>query len=324
MQLSALVTLACASAASAKNILLTNDDGWLATGIRAAYNELTKAGHNVYLVAPAEQRSGYGGTFMFSYTDTLFHDDQFHYKKAGDPAWGHEDFDDHIWYFNATPAACVAFAFDYLLPNYFANTSIDLVVAGPNQGTNPDDFYTLSGTIGATYNAVYRGYPAVAFSGSNTNNSFYKDSLNEDPNDPQNIYGSKMVEFVDTLFEAQGENEVLLPIGTGLNVNFPLVSTDSKTGCQDPKFTFSRLTGEKVITLGLKYNETSGLFKSDVLSALGVQMAYNGDASLPSEDLVLDSYDCYSPVSVFSVDYTAPTTPQGQVKTLLNKILVDL
>lgn len=190
--------------------------------------------------------------------------------------------------------------------------------------TNPDDFYTLSGTIGATYNAVYRGYPAVAFSGSNTNNSFYKDSLNEDPNDPQNIYGSKMVEFVDTLFEAQGENEVLLPIGTGLNVNFPLVSTDSKTGCQDPKFTFSRLTGEKVITLGLKYNETSGLFKSDVLPALGVQMAYNGDASLPSEDLVLDSYDCYSPVSVFSVDYTAPTTPQGQVKALLNKILVDL
>lgn len=322
MQLSSLVTLVCAAAASAKNILLTNDDGWLSTGIRATYRELAAAGHNVYLVAPSEQRSGYGGTFMFSYANTLFHDDQFHYIKEGAPAWGHDSTDDHIWYFNATPAACVAFAFDHLLPSYFANASIDLVVAGPNQGLNPDAFYTLSGTIGATYNSVYRGYPAVAFSGSNTNNSFYQDSLNEDPLDVQNIYASKVVEFVDALFDGQGENPQLLPAGTGLNVNFPFVSTDSETNCTDPKFTFSRLTGSKVAISGLKYNATTNLFAYTKLAAPGTDIAYNGDASLPSEDLVL-SVPCLSPVSVFSVDYTAPAPVQGQAKALLESILVE-
>jgi 5'-nucleotidase len=323
MQLSSLLTLACATSASAKNILLTNDDGWLSTGIRATYRELTKAGHNVYLVAPSEQRSGYGGTFMYTYANTLFHDDQFHYKKAGDPAWGHESFDDHIWYFNATPAACVAFAFDYLLPNYFANASIDLVVSGPNQGWNADDFYTLSGTVGASYNAVYRGYPAVAFSGANTNNSFYKDSLNDKPTDVQNIYASKVVELVDTLFASQGENKRTLPLGVGMNVNFPYVSTDSKTGCMNPGYTFARLTGTDAVTAGLKYNSTSNLFGWAQLAAPGVAVTYNGDSSLPSEDLVLER-NCLSSVSAFSVDYTAPTVPQAQVKGLIKDLLVGL
>lgn len=47
----------------AKNILLTNDDSWVSTNIRATYRELTLAGHNVVLVAPVSQRSGYGGKF---------------------------------------------------------------------------------------------------------------------------------------------------------------------------------------------------------------------------------------------------------------------
>ena len=41
---------------------------------------------------------------------------------------------------------------------HFGNQSIDLVVAGPNEGANAGPFlYTLSGTMGATYISVYRG-----------------------------------------------------------------------------------------------------------------------------------------------------------------------
>lgn len=311
--------------AAAQNILLTNDDGWASTGIRAAYRSLTDAGYNVILVAPVEQRSGYGGTFMYSYTNTLLHDDQFHYKLQGDDAWGSEEDDDHIWYFNATPAACVSFAFDYLIPNYFADLDIDLVVAGPNQGLNEDDtMYTLSGTVGATYNAVYRGYPAVAFSGSQTNNSFFKDSLNNDTNDPQNIYASKMVELVDTLFDNQGDNAALLPLSVGLNVNMPKVSTQSSTNCTDPKFVFSRLTGQDVLIPGLAYNSTSNLFAWEYKNGTAATAnGLHGDVTLPSEDTVLAS-GCYSSLSAFSIDYTAPTLEQQKVKVLVSDLLSEL
>lgn len=79
-------------------------------------------------------------------------------------------------YFNATPAACAIWAFgerlalkklasanvpipiDVIIPQYWDNRTVDLVVAGPNEGQNTGEFlYTLSGTIGATYASVERG-----------------------------------------------------------------------------------------------------------------------------------------------------------------------
>ncbi|CCH43695.1 5'-nucleotidase surE [Wickerhamomyces ciferrii] len=326
--LSALTTALLSTAALAKNIVLTNDDGWASTEIRATYRELTNAGHNVYLVAPLEQRSGFGGTFTFSYTDKLLHDDQFHFKKEGDAAWGHEENDDHIWYFNATPAACVGFAFDYLLPTHFADVKIDLVVSGVNQGLNLDiPMFTISGTIGATYNAVYRGYSAVAFSGSTSNNSFYQDSLNDDSNAPANIYAKKVVEITSKLFESQGDNERVLPLGTGLNVNFPKVTTLVKEGseeCSDPQFVFSRLTGEHVAIPGLKLNETSGVFEFSNLKngSIATGVKYNGIFDLPSENSVTEN-GCWTSVSAFSVDYSAPEQEANEAKALLGDLLVQ-
>ncbi|CDR42946.1 CYFA0S10e04126g1_1 [Cyberlindnera fabianii] len=319
-----LFTLAAACLASAKNILLADDDGWASTGIRATYRDLTAAGHNVYLVAPLEQRSGYGGTFFFPDSLTLHHDDQFGYKKAGDPSWGHEEFDDHIWYFNGTPHACISFAFDWLLPRYFANVSIDLVVSGPNQGPNAGSLYTMSGTMGAVYNSVNRGYPGIAFSGSNFNNTFFKDLLNDDPLNIWNIYSKKVVEFVDTLFASQGDNPLLLPKGTGLDVNMPLVAADSKTGCVDPKFVYARMSGAETKTPGLKYNETTGLFSYGYVPAPGMNVEYNGDLSLPSEDIVMNHGDCVSDVALFSIDYTAPEEQQKQVQGMLQSLLVEM
>lgn len=329
MKFSTILTTLTAFATTAlgKNIVLTNDDGWASTEIRATYRALTQAGHNVYLVAPVEQRSGFGGQFVFSYTNTLLHDDQFHFKKAGDPAWGHEENDDHIWYFNATPAACVGFAFDYLLPTYFSNVSIDLVVSGVNQGLNLDDsMFTISGTIGATYNAVYRGHSAIAFSGSTSNNSFYQDSLTEDSNDPANIYASKVVELTSKIFESQGENERALPVGVGLNVNFPKVTTLTKdNSCSNPPFVFSRVTGQGVAIAALKYNESSNLFQSSSISqgTVATDTKYNGILSLPNENTVIKT-GCYTPISAFSVDYTAPIQQSDEVHGLISDLLVEL
>ncbi|KAL6453305.1 PHO2 Acid phosphatase [Candida maltosa Xu316] len=290
----------------AKNILMSNDDGWASTNIRAFYYKLKEAGHNVYITSPVSQRSGYGGKFDIPESNVLEIDGEFSYPPAGSPAWGHEEFDDHIWYFNGTPASCIAFAFDYLLPKYFDNVTIDLVVAG---------------TMGATYNAVYRGYPAISFSASNWNNSFYKDNL--DLNDPlleSTIVATKAVELVNQVFESQGENPRALGLGVGLNVNFPAVGYDDET-CMDPKWTFTRITGEAAAGADLQYDEKTNTFGwGDDQTWAPLTACYNGDCTLPSETYIIKYGKCQATISTFSIDFDANAALTSQVKDILNPL----
>ncbi|EMG45208.1 PHO2 Acid phosphatase [Candida maltosa Xu316] len=313
----ALVLLA-STTTLAKNILLTNDDGWAATNIRATYYKLKDAGHNVFLVAPVSQRSGYGGKFDIPTSPTLQTNGEFSYPAAGAPSWGHEVDDDHIWYFNGTPASSAVFGLNYVIPRYGDNVTVDIVVSGSNEGLNEgESLFTISGTIGATYNSVFRGYPGVAFSGSNSNNSFFKDNLDlNDPKEPSTIYANKVVEFVNQLFKSQGDNPRALPLGVGLNVNFPPVGYQDES-CEDPKWVFTRLSGDFATGADLAYNETSNSFEwvSSELPALKV--CNNGDCSLPSENYIVDKTKCQSSVSVFSVDFDANLGLTSQTKDLL-------
>ena len=315
------ILLFLATAVIAKNIILSNDDGWQATNIRATYYKLKEAGHEVWLVAPVSQRSGYGGKFDVPSSSTLQSDGEFKYPPAGSKAWGHEEDDDHIWYFNGTPASSIAFGLQYVLKEKFNDTSIDLVVAGPNEGTNMSPgMFTLSGTIGATYNSVYRGYPAVAFSGSNSNNSFFKDSLDlDDANEPSTIYANKVTEFVNQLFKTQGDNSRALPLGVGLNVNFPKVGYENES-CTDPAWVFTRLTGQYASGADLKFNASSNSFVWAQTSWQALTVCNNGDCSLPSENLVVEHTKCATSVSVFAIDYDANLGITNQVEGLLDPL----
>lgn len=316
--------LAVASCAVAQKILLTNDDGWVSTNIRAAYHKLKEAGHDVLLVAPAVDKSGSGGQFEFPAQNTLEANGDFDYIKAGAPAWGHETDDHHVWYFNGTPAACVAFALNYVEPFYFKNstTTFDLVVAGPNEDNNASPaLFTVSGTMGAAYNAVYRGIPAVAFSGYYQKHSFFAKHLAlNDTSAPATIYANLVVDLVESIFEAQGDLPLALPLGTGLSVNFPAVGSDD-ANCTNPKWVPSRLTGAYARGWDLVYNATSDSIEwtLDVVPFAGDFVCHNGDCSLPSENAVLND-KCTSPVSVFSIDYDANTQLQQQVSGLFKHL----
>lgn len=303
-----------------KTILLTNDDGWAATNIRATYSALKDAGYDVILVAPVQQRSGFGGQFALPTTEKLTEDGEFSYPPAGSPSWGHEDNDKNIWYFNGTPASSVAFALNYVVPQHFDNKSIDLVVAGPNEGLNlSPGMYTLSGTIGATYASVLRGYPAIAFSGSNSNNSFFKDDelrLSDDLFPPV-IYAKKVVEIVDRLFNLSSARPRVLPKTTGLNVNFPKVG-DEDEECKDPEWVFTRLSGEDSPVPNLKYS--NGTVKwSDGLFETATECVF-GDCDLPSEAWVIAEQKCKTPISVFSIDYDASYQQAKSVQKYLGPL----
>ncbi|CDK28244.1 unnamed protein product [Kuraishia capsulata CBS 1993] len=324
MKLTSLATAALlASTSFAKNILLTNDDSWAATNIRALYYELKNAGHTVLLSAPAVQMSGQGGRFVIPSTNVLQQDSIFSYKKAGDPAWGYEESDINIWYFNGTPAACVAFAFDYILPNYFNNMSIDLVVGGPNEGTNMGARdYVLSGTIGSAHYAAERGYPSIAFSGSNSNNSFFEDNLNGDVTTAPYIYAKAATKLINALFDAQGDNERVLPFATGLNVNFPVAGSDLGSSCLDVgSFQSTRFSGNSLI-YKIAYDSTTGLVSQTTTSGVGTTDCVNGDCTLASEFTVIGAENCISTISVFSVDPDAPLALHEEAQNLFSSVLV--
>ncbi len=126
------------------NVLLTNDDGINAPGLRALWSALKKAGHTVWAVAPMRQQSGVGQSL------TVF--DPLRVCEI-------EDGDFRGTGVHGTPVDCVKLALAELLPH-----KPDLVMAGINQGQNagPDIFY--SGTVAAAAEAAHAGLPSMAVS----------------------------------------------------------------------------------------------------------------------------------------------------------------
>ncbi|RDX45416.1 sure-like protein [Lentinus brumalis] len=294
--------LALVSCAAGLNILLTNDDSWASANIRATYNALKADGHDVLLVGPAVQQSGRGGTFVLPTTNITEPGGEFGSIPVGAPYFGQDSENGDLFYFNGTPAATAVFGIDIIAPKKFGSTPIDLVVSGPNEGQNNGPFlFTLSGTIGATYVSVERGYPAIAFSaGNSTHRSFT--TLTDDASDPANIAAKVVADVVRAV--ANGVNATkqrLLPVGVGLSVNIPTFGPGSN--CTAPPLRFTRMTGGAVVDQ-ISINSTSGFPISTNLCASGVNANVNGVREDPGETPT--SAGCETAVSIFSVDYDAP------------------
>jgi 5'-nucleotidase len=104
-----------------------------------------------------------------------------------------------------TPADCVKVALHYIL-----GEKPDYVFSGINEGYNVGYDIAYSGTLGAAFEAVMNGIPAMAF--SNTMNA------------PLHIAEAYLVPVIQELMEAgQGRGEVW-------NVNFPAVEPDELKG----------------------------------------------------------------------------------------------
>ena len=218
----AIAILTLTSSVSTLNILLGNDDGFGSAQTRETYRLLKESGHNVVIVASADNESGQGGRSVFTTNRSLVHDSEFGLVPAGSPSIGTDPADSSIWYYNGTPAACAFVGIDYVIPNFTNFSSIDLVIAGPNFGTNLGPFlYTLSGTAGYTYSSVGRGYPAIAFSGGNGEQRSYQWINQTTPSgypDPATVQAQLAVKVVQTLVNNTQAGERLLPLGYGISV----------------------------------------------------------------------------------------------------------
>jgi 5'/3'-nucleotidase SurE len=111
------------------DILLTNDDGYQAPGIRALYVKLRADGHRVLLVAPDRNLSGSSASFTWGKVPVT--------RDPSDP---------NVFAVGGTPSTAVALGATALYP---PDSRPDLVVSGINIGANVGSLLAVSGTVGA-------------------------------------------------------------------------------------------------------------------------------------------------------------------------------
>ncbi len=127
-------------------ILLTNDDGIMAPGLLAMYQELSKMGE-VTIVAPATAQSAVGHAISVSIP--LFSQ---RIDVGGIGVTGHS--------VDGRPADCVKMAILEILKD----SRPDLVVSGINNGENVGINILYSGTVAAAIEGAFFGVPSVAVS----------------------------------------------------------------------------------------------------------------------------------------------------------------
>lgn len=131
------------------NILVTNDDGVFAPGIKLLVEKLVKYADKITVVAPLTEKSATSHSINIKTGLT--------YKELDDIYPGVK-----TYAIEASPADCVLFATNVLKVKY------DAVFSGVNRGYNIADDLIYSGTVAAAKEALLKGKKGVAVSCKDT------------------------------------------------------------------------------------------------------------------------------------------------------------
>ena len=176
-------------------ILITNDDGITAPGIRKLITLMKELG-DVIVVAPDSPQSGMGHAITVN--DTIY----------CDPVREFQDADHKEYKCSGTPADCVKIAVQEIM-----HRKPDICVSGINHGSNSSINVIYSGTMSAAVEAGVEGIPAIGF-------SLLDDSIDAD--------FSHCDTFVKRITSQVLENG--LPQGVVLNVNIPKLKASEIRG----------------------------------------------------------------------------------------------
>jgi 5'-nucleotidase len=208
-------------------ILVTNDDGVSAPGIRALINVMATIGE-VIVVAPDKPQSAMGHAITIN--NTLYLNK---ISKENDIITEYSC--------SGTPVDCVKLAVNEILKR-----KPDLCVSGVNHGSNSSINVIYSGTMSAAVEAGIEGIPAIGFSllDYNWNADF----------EPVKSFIKKIV--LETL-------EKKLPEGVILNVNFPKLKEKEIKGikiCRQAKALWVEKFDKRQTPFGKDYYWLSGEF----------------------------------------------------------------
>lgn len=230
-----------ASPAFALNVLVSNDDG-LTSNVKALYDSLKAAGHNVVVSVPCSPQSGRSSGIVMYSAQTINADNDSQITKEngchngaaaiGAPAAGaftKDGYTNGDWhYVHGTPVMATMYGLDIVGKQRWGGAP-DVVLSGPNEGQNIGSLTINSGTIGNAQLAASRGIPAIALSAdSNTVDDAGLANANS------KIVADLSVKLLASLAAQKGSGPVLAK-GVALNVNFP------KTVAANTGFAFSRI-----------------------------------------------------------------------------------
>lgn len=176
-------------------ILLTNDDGVNARGLRLLEQVANSLSDDVWIVAPAEEQSGAGHSLTLTQPVRLRRHDDRRFSVTGTP----------------TDAVMLALA------HVMKDNPPDLVLSGINRGANLAEDVTYSGTVSAAMEGALAGVRSIALS-----QAYSREGMGD------------TVPFAAAEAWAERTLRPLLEFdggpGTLINVNFPALPPDEVKG----------------------------------------------------------------------------------------------
>ena len=172
-----------------KTILITNDDGFNAAGLKVLKEVAKLFINDVFVIAPKFNQSAKSRSITLN--------QEINFEKKSD----------YEWIVDGTPTDCVIFAINHLMKDF----KPDLILSGINAGCNIGDEVSYSGTVAAAWEGALRGINYIALSqfGGNENLNTYDHAKNT------------AYQIIDNLLNQSSDFPMFF------NVNFP--SSLSKT-----------------------------------------------------------------------------------------------
>jgi 5'-nucleotidase len=179
-------------------ILVCNDDGIHAAGLRALVKVLVKSGYEVYVVAPDKERSASGHALTLHHPLRVDRVPLEFFEGAKE-----------IYAIDGTPADCVKIAINKIL-----KFKPEWVISGINHGPNMGSDVLYSGTVSAAMEGAIYGIKSIAISVSQYQTSGFEEQA----------------EFIPEIVKKLNHQDFIWPQKTIFNVNLPVVPKDEILG----------------------------------------------------------------------------------------------
>jgi len=176
-------------------ILVTNDDGIHAPGLKVMEAIARALSDDVWVVAPSEEQSGAGHSLTLSRPVRV--------RRHGERRWS----------VSGTPTDSVLMALGHLIEG----EKPDLVLSGVNRGANLGEDVTYSGTVSAAMEGALAGVPAIALS-----QVYAREGMGDSvPFAVAEAWGERVLRPLIGM---------KMPFRTLINVNFPATTPDGVRG----------------------------------------------------------------------------------------------
>ncbi|MCK5296375.1 MAG: 5'/3'-nucleotidase SurE [Alphaproteobacteria bacterium] len=233
---------------SFSRILIVNDDGFDAHGIKLLERAVANLSDDVWVVAPKTEQSAKGHALTLK----------------GIPI-SIEEISDKHFSIDGTPTDCVLIALNKILGKDRKPT---LLLSGINRGGNLGDDMTYSGTVSAAMEGALSGIPSIALSQAHESEIRWTHS---------EAYAGKVIE---KLVEASWSDEIVM------NVNFPDAS-NKFTGIKTARLGKARVIPVMTSTISSVNGKQSDIVTTELIrkwdnieKGTDVEAVYNGAISV--------------------------------------------